>query len=63
MPVSINKKKQELPFVVISPANKRDSGMIGLPISRNLLSNESLFLGRNRLKNENESIKKDALIG
>ncbi|CDG17235.1 conserved protein of unknown function [Xenorhabdus doucetiae] len=29
MPVSINKKKQELPFIVISPANKRDSGMIG----------------------------------
>ncbi|MBE8597798.1 hypothetical protein [Xenorhabdus sp. BG5] len=44
MPVSINKKKQELPFVVISPANKRDSGMIDLPGNRNLLSHgNSIF--------------------
>ncbi|OKP04764.1 hypothetical protein Xedl_00520 [Xenorhabdus eapokensis] len=44
MPVSIHKKKQELPFVVISPANKRNSGMIGSPINRNLLSNgKSIF--------------------
>ncbi|CAM3686280.1 hypothetical protein Xentx_00102 [Xenorhabdus thuongxuanensis] len=44
MPVSINKKKRELPFVVISPINNRDSGMIDLPSNRNLLNNrKSIF--------------------
>lgn len=44
MPASINKKKQELPFVVISPADKRNSGMIGL------LSNGKSVFRLNRLE-------------
>ncbi|MDC9604622.1 hypothetical protein WDV76_12725 [Xenorhabdus griffiniae] len=44
MLVNVNKKKQELPFVVISPADKRNLDMIDLLSNRNLLSNgNSIF--------------------
>ncbi len=50
MPVCINKKKQELPFVVISPANKWDSGMIDLPSDRDLLSNRNSIFRLQQVK-------------
>ncbi len=45
MPVSMRKKKQKFPFIVISAANQWDSGMIVFTVmNRSLLSNrKSIF--------------------